>query len=191
VFANLDFCGLVTSEGVGEAIERARRMSTLVATWFSFGHEQNLPVIRECARRIGERSEEHLSSLPPTVRARFLYIWNRVNWSDPWRTGTAGRLDALRALKVWTYTDQRMPMMCVLWDTTGYMYWDAASRDEVLAYEKISITEAEFRATVLAAADQRGSHFASVRFGVRPAVLAAWRAVATRQARQNSQTLER
>lgn len=180
-FANLDFCGLVTSDGVGEAIERARRMSTLVATWFSFGHEQNLPAIQDCAKRIGARSEVHLSSLPPTVRARFLYIWNRVNWSDPWGTGS-WRPDALQAVKVWTYTDQRMPMMCVLWDTTG-MCCDETSAGDVLAYEKVSISEAEFRTIVLEGASQHGSQFAAVRFGIRPAALAAWRAVATRQAR--------
>ena len=184
-FANLDFCGLVTSDGVGEAIERTRRMSTLVATWFSFGHEQNLPVIQEIAKRIGVRSEAHLSALPATVRARFLYIWNRVNFSDPWGTG-GGRLDALRAVKVWTYTDQRMPMMCVLWDTTG-MCCDRTSAGDVLAYEKVSIDAADFRGLVLDAAKQHGSQFASVRFGIRPAVLAAWRAVATRQARLKQQ----
>ena len=180
-FANLDFCGLVSSEGVGEAIERARRMATLVATWFSFGHEQNLSAIQESAKRVGARSEDHLSALPATVRARFLYIWNRVNFSDPWATG-GWRPDVLRAVKVWTYTDQVMPMMCVLWDTTG-MCCDHTSGGDVLEYEKVSINESDFRTIVLEAASRHGSQFAAIRFGIRPAVLAAWRAIATRQAR--------
>ena len=180
-FANLDFCGLVTSEGVSEAVERARRMAPLVATWFSFGHEQNLPEILKCAERVGARSERHLSSLPPKVRARFLYVWARINLSDPWGRGTGLRTDTPRALKVWTYTDQRMPMICILWATAG-AFTVAEPYDAVLAYEKVSIAEDAFRARVLDVARSHGRAFASVRFGVRPAVLAAWKAVATRSA---------
>jgi hypothetical protein len=183
-FANLDFCGLVTSEGVGEAIERARRMAPLVATWFSFGHEQNLPDIHACAQRVGRHSEHHLSALSPKVRSRFLYVWDRVvNESDPWGKGTGWRSDMPAALKIWTYTDQRMPMMCVLWATSSVFthgFTQVGTPEAVLPYEKVAIDAESFRARVLESARQHGSKFASARFGVRPAVLAAWRAVATR-----------
>lgn len=182
-FANLDFCGLVTSKDIGLAIDRVQRMTPLVATWFSFGHEQNLPVMQFTAGRVGECSEEHLSALPETVRTRMLYIWNRVRLSDLSFT-PGSRLDTLHALKVWTYRDQRMPMMCVLWDTSGMCRdWRESSRSDVLEYEKVLVDETAFRAIVLDAASQHGTRRACARFGIRPTVLAAWRAVATRQAR--------
>lgn len=181
-FANLDFCGLVTSNDIGLAIDRVQRMTPLVATWFSFGHEQNLADMQTAAERIGERSEEHLSLLPATVRTRMLYIWNRVRLSD--LSFTPGfRLDTLRALKIWTYRDQRMPMMCVLWDTSEAFSWRSHDRGDVLEYEKVNVAETAFRAIVLDTAAQQGAGFACTRFGIRPTVLAAWRAVATRQAR--------
>jgi hypothetical protein len=182
-FANLDFCGLVTSKDTGLAIDRIQRMTPLVATWFSFGHEQNLSDMQAVAKRVGARSEDHLSSLPETIRTRMLYIWDVVRFSD--LSFTPGhRLDTLRALKVWSYRDQRMPMMCVLWDTSGTFFdYGSHERKDVLEYEKVIIDETAFRAVVLDTAARQGTQFTCTRFGIRPAVLAAWRAVVTRQAR--------
>lgn len=177
VFANLDFCGLVTTDGVSHSIDRVGHMTGLLATWFSYGHEQSMPAIRNIAEYFGHGAEQYLSLLPEAVRVRLIYVWKQIANSNP-NPNNYGRI-TLRPLKVWTYRDQRMPMMCVLWTHVGG--WGGAFDGDVLSYENVSVSESDFRALVLSNAIRCGTKNASELYGVRPARIAARRAVATRQ----------
>ncbi len=173
-FANMDFCGLTTSDGVGLALDRAAQFSQYVASWHAYGHEQSLPHMQKCAAWVGQHSGELLAAVPGTIRTRLLYLWDRIRRSNP----SPASSNTLHPIAVWTYVDQRMPMMCVLWSARTYF-----DQLEQIPFEKVVTTELGFKQLVLDAAELKGSAWAADRYGLRTEVVAAWRAVATKQSR--------
>lgn len=182
-FANLDFCGLVTSEGVGQAFERAARMSGYVATWFSYGHEQDLERVITEAEWVGLGAEHLFSDIPETIRNRLLYMFSTLQLSGPSYTGRRGTV--MHPLKVWMYRDQAMPMFCVLWGHNPLRvrdneYGNGAQRAKI-PYEKV--TGVDFRELVLDHVAKHGSEKTANYYGIDRTKLAAWKAVQTRTGR--------
>lgn len=117
-FINLDFCGLVNSSGVAHAVERASRLTGTFATWFSYGHEKNLPHIVDRARHVsvcgGPWVQQCMSGVKKKIVDRLLFIWTEAVLASP---GPFPLHIPHRVSAVWYYRDKKMPMMVALWTT--------------------------------------------------------------------------
>lgn len=172
-FVNLDFCKTVQSDGIPRAIERGSMASrSLIATWFSYGHETMNPIDKEADWQIGlSRHDDDPSgvySLPEKLRKRVLYIWKRVVLQNPGHSHTH-----LRALKVWQYKGNAMPMFVVLWQTGG-----GIAQEKDAFFEKVD--SRVLRSTALRAAEEFSNEDVSLFFGCGSKQVAAWKAVDTR-----------
>lgn len=135
-FANMDFCGHVTSNGVASAVERATRLATYTATWFSYGRETEKPGRRAGLDELRRRAKSFVEGatpaiwddVPDVIRDRALYIALRARESAP---GYYQGGPVVHAVKVWSYVDKVMPMFCVLWGPYQYTH-------QPIAFEKVT-----------------------------------------------------
>jgi SAM-dependent methyltransferase len=182
-FVNMDTCGLVTTDGVSEAFERACKIGVFVATWFSFGHEMKLSWVHERALlrlKQDPAMERRFQDIPSTIKCRLLFARDQANLSERRQdTGLVDHVLNFHIVKIWSYRSNAMPMFVVLWADGQYVH---LADDYVIPFERISADD--YRSLVMRAVDAESSNRAVLLYGCSKAQVAAWRAVRTTQTKK-------
>jgi SAM-dependent methyltransferase len=174
-FINFDTCGLVTTDNVDEAFERACKIGVFVATWFSYGREAKLSWVQErallnlkCDPVLGRR----FRNIPDTIKNRLMFARDQAHMPNG---RLADHVMNFHIIKIWSYRSNVMPMFIVLWGDGQYVH---LPDDYVIPFEKISANN--YRNLVMNAVDAESTEKAAILYGCSKTQIAAWKAVRTK-----------